>query len=107
MANTRTRWTKEEDEILVQAIKANPHNKAEAFRYVATKLANRDVKSCENRWYKQLSNPESKHYVGCMFTMIGVSSRLDNRTIDREEVHIKPKQIKKGLWEKIKTLLGL
>lgn len=28
MANTRTKWTKEEDEILVQAIKANPHNKA-------------------------------------------------------------------------------
>ena len=42
-----------------------------------------------------------------MFTMVGVSSKLDNRTVNREKVHIKPEQIKKGLWEKIKNLLGL
>ena len=107
MANTRTKWTKEEDEILVQAIKANPHNKAEAFRYAATKLENRDAKSCSNRWYMQLSNPESKHYVGCMFTMIGVTSKLDNRTVNRDKVHITPTKIKKGLWAKVKALLGL
>ena len=38
MAETRTRWTKEEDEILVQAIKANPHNKAQAFKIAAEKV---------------------------------------------------------------------
>ena len=103
----RTRWTTEEDKILVQAIKANPHNKAEAFRYAATKLENRDARSCSNRWYMQLSNPESKHYVGCIFTMIGIASRLDNRTSNREGVHITPVKTKRGLWSKIKTLLGL
>ena len=107
MANTRTKWTKEEDKILVQAVKANPHNKAEAFRYAATKLENRDAKSCSNRWYMQLSNPESKHYVGCMFTMIGVTSKLDDRTVNREGVHVTPTKTPKGLWSKIKKLLGL
>lgn len=107
MANTRTRWTKEEDKILVRAIKANPHNKEKAFRKAATKLKNRDAKSCSNRWYKMLSNPESKHYVGCMFTMIGIASRLDNRTLNREGAHVTPVKTKKSLWSKIKELLGL
>lgn len=55
MANTRTKWTKEEDEILVQAIEANPHNKAKAFREAAEKV-NHSEKCCSSRWYKVLSN---------------------------------------------------
>ena len=106
MANTRNKWTKGENEILVQAVKANPHNKAEAFRVAAQKV-NHNEKCCSNRWYKQLSNPESKHYMGCMFTMIGVASRLDNRTSSREGVHVTPVKTKRGLWGKIKALLGL
>lgn len=102
----KVKWTKEEDEILVQAIKANPHNKAEAFREVAGKIK-RSAKCCSNRWYGQLSNPESKHYVGCMFTMIGITSKLDNRTVNRPKVHITPTKTKKGLWAKVKALLGL
>lgn len=51
MANTRTKWTKEEDEILVQAIKANPHNKAKAFREVAEKVNHSEI-CCSGRWYK-------------------------------------------------------
>lgn len=106
MANTRTRWTNEEDEILVQAVKANPHNKAQAFREASNKLG-RNPKCCSNRWYMQLSNPESSHYVGCLFTLVGVSSKLDNRTVNRENVHITPTKTKKGLWAKVKALLGL
>lgn len=106
MANTRTKWTKEEDKILVQAVKANLHNKSKAFRAASKKVSHNEV-SCSCRWYSQLSNPESKHYVGCMFTMIGVTSRLDNRTVNREKAHITPKKVKKSLWAKVKTLLGL
>lgn len=106
MANTRTKWTKEEDEILVQAIKANPHNKAKAFREVAEKV-NHSEKCCSGRWYKILSNPKHKKYVGCMFTMIGITSKLDNRTVNRDKVHITPTKTKKGLWAKVKALLGL
>lgn len=106
MANTRTKWTKEEDEILVQAVKANPYNKSEAFR-AASKKVNHNEVSCSSRWYTHLSNPESKHYVGCMFTMIGVASRFDNRTSNREGTHVTPVKIKRSLWSKIKALLGL
>lgn len=102
----RTKWTVEEDEILVQAIKVNPHNKAKAFREVSEKVG-RSAKCCSNRWYQALSNPKHKSYVGCMFTMVGVSSRLDNRTVNREKVHITPTKTKRGLWAKIKDLLGL
>ena len=102
----RTKWTTEEDKILVQAIKANPHNKLKAFREVSEKIG-RSTRCCSNRWYLVLSNPNHKKYVGCMFTMVGVSSRLDNRTINREKVHITPKKNKRGIWAKIQALLGL
>lgn len=102
----RNKWTIEEDEILVQAIKANPHNKLQAFREAAEKV-NHNYRCCSNRWYHVLSNPEHKKYVGCVFTMIGVASKLDNRTINRDKVHITPTKTKKGLWAKIKALLGL
>lgn len=101
------RWTKEEEKILVQAIEANPHNKQRAFRQAAAKLENRSEKSCELRWYLVLSNPKHKKYVGCKFTMVGVTSRLDNRTINRDKVHIIPEKHKKSLWAKIKALLGI
>jgi hypothetical protein len=104
---TYHRWTKEEDEILVQAIKANPHNKKKAFEYAETVLPLRDAKSCENRWYKFLSNPESKHYVGCVFTMLARASRLDNRVIYSDNSLNPPKPMKVGIWSKIKKLLGL
>lgn len=106
MAETRTRWTKEEDEILVQAVEANPHNKSQAFREASEKVG-RSVKCCSNRWYQALSNPTSKHYVGCMFTMVGAASKLDNRTVNRDGAHITPTKTPKGLWSKIKKLLGL
>lgn len=66
------------------------------------KKIGRSAKCCSNRWYQALSNPEHKSYVGCMFTMVGVSSRLDNRTVNREKVHITPTKTKRGLWTKDK-----
>ena len=43
---TKKRWTDEENNILVQAITANPHNIQEACKYAATKL-DRTSKACE------------------------------------------------------------
>lgn len=100
----RKRWTTEEDKILVQAIKANPHNKEKAFKTAAKKL-DRDNHSCKYRWYYYLSNPESKYYVGCLFTLIGTRSRLDNRT--NESKYITPVKIKLSLWDRIKSLLSI
>lgn len=49
----------------------------------------------------------TNHMWAVCFTMVGVSSRLDNRTVNREKVHITPTKTKRGLWTKIKALLGL
>lgn len=101
------KWTDEEDAILVQAVKANPHNKAQAFREIAEKTGH-TVTSCSSRWYTILSNPKHKKCISeVCFTMVGVGSRLDNRTINRDKVHIAPTKTKKGLWAKVKALLGI
>lgn len=102
----RNRWTAEEDEILVQAIKANPNNKREAFR-IASQEVEHNEKSCAARWYKVLSNPYHKKYVGCMFTMVGVSSKYNNRTVYRSDSKIHPTRIRRNLWDTIKKLLGI
>lgn len=102
----RHKWTEEEDKVLVQAIKANPQNRAQAFRETA-KTLNVDPISCQNRWYNALSNPESKNYVGCCFTMLGVASTTCNRTFLRENARTTTTKIKETLWFKIKELLKL
>lgn len=63
----RTKWTVEKDEILAQAINANPHNKAKKPSREVSEKIGRSAKCCSNRWYQALSNPEHKSYVGCMF----------------------------------------
>lgn len=103
---TRKSWTKEEDEILVQAIKANPHNKAKAFKEVAEKV-NHNINSCSTRWYRVLSNPENKKYVGTLCTLVGNKSKFDNRSVYREKSHTKPQKQKGNLWSKIKSLLNI
>lgn len=101
------RWTKEEDDILVQAIRLSPYNKLQAIREVLEKLPGRTEGACVQRWYTSLSNPESKYYVGCMFTMLGYESRMDNRTMYTEGYSIEPIKSTIRIWNKIKKFLGL
>lgn len=98
------KWTPEEDKVLVQAVKANPHNKRKAFRNASLKL-DRTVESCSSRWYNALSDPENKNYVGCIFTMVSRNTSLTNRVF--ENTHVKQRPVKAGIWNKIKKLLGL
>lgn len=94
--NTRVRWTKEEDEILVQSIKNNPQNKLAAFREVAIKT-DHSVASCSARWYNILNNPYNKYYIGSMFTIIRHNPKCDS---------IKSTIITKvNIWTKIKNYL--
>jgi hypothetical protein len=101
------RWTQEEDDVLTKAIIDSPHNKQQAFRNAAEKLLIRDTKACENRWYQSLSNPKSQHYVGCVFTMISRTSRLDNRVTLTNSSHQSPKRVGLRLWNTIKKLLHI
>lgn len=101
---TKRRWTKEEDEILVQVIKDCPHNRSKAFN-IAASILNRTVNAITQRWYNTLSNPESPKYTGCCFTMLGEASSLVNRSTITPKVI--PKDHKPSIWYRIKKLLGI
>ena len=98
----RFKWTKREDKVLVHAIQKYPHNKAKAFREASKEIGCSTI-SCQNRWYKRLSNPENKNYMGCKYTLISKYSRIDNRT-KGEIIH---KKINTSIWDKIKKILNL
>lgn len=101
---TRRRWTKEEDETLVQVIKDHPHNRSEAFS-IAASILDRTVGAIAFRWYNTLSNPESPKYTGCCFTMLGEASSLINRSMVTTKVV--PMDHKPSIWYGIKKLLGI
>lgn len=86
---TVRRWTNEEEEILVQAIKANPHNIADAFKHASIKLEGRTVCACRLHWYKIIapSNNPTK-----------IEGTAANSLA-------KPKET--NLWMKIKRFIGL
>lgn len=53
MSTVKRRWTKEEEEILVQAVKANPNNLQKVFREVAY-VIERAAASVSSRYYLKL-----------------------------------------------------
>lgn len=105
---TKKRWTEEEDNILVQAIKANPHNLSKVFKELyETSLSHRTYKAIQYRWYYVLNNPYNKKYVGCLFTTIGLRSRYDNKKVYNIKSNTEPVKHKVSIWNKIKSLLKI
>ena len=104
METKKRRWTEEEDKILKKEVEKRPYAKETAFRKASKKL-DRTVSACHIRWYAELSNPESKHYVGCVFTLLAKKAATVNRTTNTLHSNlIKPK---KGFWNRIKEMLGI
>jgi hypothetical protein len=99
--STKRKWTKEEEEILVQAVKANPHNLAKAFREAAEQLG-RTEGSVEIRWYGKLKK------TSLCFVTISSNKQLKNgKNYDSELGHTNtPTKTSKTLWGKIKTLFN-
>lgn len=102
MANNK-RWTKEEEEILVQAIQANPHNISEALRTVSNTI-NRSLNACYFRWYKVLSPKNNPTKIGISFVSIGPNTIYKNRKNSGVSM-VQPE--KSTLWSRIKRLLKL
>lgn len=99
---TRFKWTRKNDLRLAKEIDLASYNKTKAFKVMAKKLGI-TPKMCCNRWYNHLSNPESKYYLGCRFTLISKYEKLENRT--RENKTTQPEKIDKSIWAKLKKLL--
>lgn len=97
---TRRRWTKEEDEILVQA---NPHNIMDAFRYTSAKLG-RTEGACRVHWYQTIAPASNPTKCGIEFMAIGPKTVYKNRK-NSGNTFVKPE--KNTLWMKIKKFIGL
>lgn len=104
----RKKWTAEEDNMIVQAVKDNFDNLQKGFREVAEKLG-RTTSAVSSRWYLALSNPESKAYVGSScFIGFGTEKRYPNRKNYREGYSKQePEKSAPSFWSRILKLLGI
>lgn len=102
MANNK-KWTKEEEEILVQAIQANPHNISEALR-TASNTINRSFKACQFHWYAVLSPENKPNKIGISFVSVGPNTIYKNRKNSGTST-VQPE--KSTIWSRIKRLLKL
>lgn len=101
---TKKRWTAEENNILVQAITANPHNIQEACKYAATKLEDRTPKACAIHWYQVIAPANNPTKLGVSFLAVGPKTIYKNRKNSGSSI-AKPE--KNTLWTKIKKFIGL
>lgn len=102
MANNK-KWTKEEEEILVQAIQANPHNISEALR-TASATINRSFLACQFHWYAVLSPKNKPNKMGISFVSVGSNTIYKNRKNSGTSM-VQPE--KSTIWSRIKRLLKL
>ena len=102
MANNK-KWTKEEEEILVQAIQANPHNISEALR-TASATINRSFEACQFHWYRVLSPKNKPNKIGISFVSVGPNTIYKNRKNSGTST-VQPE--KSTIWSRIKRLLKL
>lgn len=72
------KWTKEDEEILVQAIKANPYNITDACRSVSYQL-DRSIRACYMHWYLVLSPKHNTAKTGVSFIAVTTNSCYINR----------------------------
>lgn len=101
---TKRRWTDEENNILVQAITANPHNIQKACEYAATKLEGRTSKACRFHWYQAIAPANNPTKLGVSFLAVGSKTIYKNRKNSGNST-VQPE--KSTLWAKIKKLIGL
>lgn len=93
------KWTREEDELLIQAVQDNPHNLQNAFRQVENRLDRTNI-AISNRWYYKL-----KRQSVCFIT-VSPKKKLENGKLQFKENHSKPTNNTTSVWDRIKRLLG-
>lgn len=99
----KKRWTKEEDEILVQAISARPQNLSKCFIAAAEQIG-RTAKAAEFRWYKYVKFTFAGRKA--MLTIGPKTAFSGKNELDNSKVRpIKVRQ--NSFWRRILTILRL
>lgn len=96
----RRKFTKEEDNIIIAAVKKNPQNIAKVFRELSVTL-HRSTDSLRVRYYKYLAkDPENK-----LFFLLSPNKRYRNYKVQRKEMKDKPERSTKSKWQRIIAIL--
>lgn len=85
---TKKRYTKEEDQIIIDCVQNSPNNLRKAFKNAADKLVNRDSKSVSNRWYKTLKK-DTKNPVFVVISSKGINANKKNAKSNKNPSKIK------------------
>lgn len=100
---TKKRWTKEEDEILVQAISANPHNLSKCFIAVAEQTG-RGVTGVQYRWYRYVKFTAAGRKA--MLTLSPVIAYSGKNKLDNSKNN--PIEVRRpSIWRRLLALLKI
>lgn len=97
-----SRFSKQEDNALIRKVTQDPSNLRKIFKEMEEETG-RNWHSYEQRWYKKLSNPESKYYAGISLIALSKKRALVNRK-NTSKV-IPSKEVKIPLFSKVKNII--
>ncbi len=102
------KWTKQQEQLLIDNIKSSPNNLMEAFRITSAQI-DKSVNSIVFRWYGQ----KSKNYIGlkdrCVPVFMTISGKTNNvnRKIVTQDTSDNTIKSNNNIWKKLLSLFKL
>ena len=97
---TKRRYTSEEDEIIIEAIKKNPQNLDKTFRELSNTM-DRSYDSIRVHYYEKIARNQHNK----LFLTLSPKKRHTNYKVFRKGMKIAPKKNNKSKWRRILDIL--
>lgn len=104
---SRSRYTKEENLIILSKVSANPSNLSQAFRECAQEL-NRSVRSVSTHYYQVLAKANCNTKDKALFSLFGSKNQNTNRKVTRlgsRATKQSPIEIRQSKWRRILNII--
>ena len=104
---SKNRYTKEEDLIILSKVSANPSNLSQAFRECAQEL-NRSVGSVSAHYYQVLTKANCNTKDKALFSLFGSKNQNTNRKVTRlgsRATKQSPVEIRQSKWRRILNII--
>lgn len=99
----RTKWTEEEDKIVLEFISKHPENIREACELASKKLTNKTDKAISVRYYRTLKNrPTNKSF----FLISKKRATLNQKNVAKGNKAEKSQSVFKSKWKRILAILA-